>query len=651
MKTKTILVAALLGFSIASKAQWPAPLNLNTGTNASNTGTLSATSLDNNWMASTVSISSGYVQAEVVNPEPTWYQPPSSSTSAWITYPHNCSGYSTQSESWCTGLTHEEYYKVTVNLTNPGIYSLSWTAYADNCVFAMYLNNTSTPFYSAPVAGGSYYLRSGFSTAVSGVKSTGWVAGTNTIYVHVKSGTTASTGNTGFILNAVGTYTPGDEWIPDPPETCCLGNLCSDSQNALTGDYEIPLNSFNFNFSGTLDDKVNVGYNCGSEGNGKLNSVTAVVTNQTGGSSPESISIYGENYYQGRGTGVGVMGIAKNLTGDGSGGNSVGVWGDAMGEGDNIGGKFFAGTTKQHITPQYNIGVSAVALSSTGNPPAYTYMPVYPGGANIGIYAAGDLQNSLDPNNPGQDWAAWFDGDVNIMGNCFWNTTFQFSDKRLKKDIKELENISEKIKKLNGYTYSFRTDAYKERGFDNKSHIGFIAQEVKEVFPELVTEDAKGFYAVDYQGMIPVLLTAAKEQGKTIADQNTQIVKQEEAIRQQQQQIDELKILVQSLAATNTGKNSGMPVTLTDKNAIVLNQNVPNPFAESTLISYNVPSDFTKAQIIFTTNEGKIIKTVDITQKGQGSLTVFANDLSKGIYSYSLVVDGKTIDTKKMIKE
>jgi len=35
------------------------------------------------------------------------------------------------------------------------------------------------------------------------------------------------------------------------------------------------------------------------------------------------------------------------------------------------------------------------------------------------------------------------------------------------------------------------------------------------------------------------------------------------------------------------------------------------------VITYNVPSDFSKAQIIFTTNEGKIIKTVDVTVKGQ----------------------------------
>ncbi|MFN7912408.1 MAG: T9SS type A sorting domain-containing protein, partial [Bacteroidota bacterium] len=92
-------------------------------------------------------------------------------------------------------------------------------------------------------------------------------------------------------------------------------------------------------------------------------------------------------------------------------------------------------------------------------------------------------------------------------------------------------------------------------------------------------------------------------------------------------------------------------VTLSKADMLVLDQNQPNPFNEKTIITYNVPEKYGYAQIIFTTTEGKIIKIADITQKGAGELTVYANDLSAGIYQYSLVVDGKTIETKKMIKQ
>ena len=89
---------------------------------------------------------------------------------------------------------------------------------------------------------------------------------------------------------------------------------------------------------------------------------------------------------------------------------------------------------------------------------------------------------------------------------------------------------------------------------------------------------------------------------------------------------------------------------LSNGEAIVLDQNVPNPFAESTTISYFIPDDIKTAQLIFTDNTGRVMKTVDIQAKGKGMLKVYAQDLSSGIYSYTLIADGKTIDSKKMIK-
>lgn len=89
--------------------------------------------------------------------------------------------------------------------------------------------------------------------------------------------------------------------------------------------------------------------------------------------------------------------------------------------------------------------------------------------------------------------------------------------------------------------------------------------------------------------------------------------------------------------------------TLTDKSAIVLNQNVPNPFAQSTIITYSIPGTYRKAQIVFTTASGSTVKTVEVTGN-QGSLTVYADDLSSGVYTYTLVVDGRPVESKKMIR-
>jgi len=113
-----------------------------------------------------------------------------------------------------------------------------------------------------------------------------------------------------------------------------------------------------------------------------------------------------------------------------------------------------------------------------------------------------------------------------------------------------------------------------------------------------------------------------------------------------------LEALVNECCIKNSGEKKLImqDVELSDAQAIVLDQNVPNPFAESTIISYFIPENVSSAQIIFTDNSGKVLKTVNITEKGKGMLKVFGQDLSSGIYSYTLVADGKTIDSKSMIK-
>jgi hypothetical protein len=152
------------------------------------------------------------------------------------------------------------------------------------------------------------------------------------------------------------------------------------------------------------------------------------------------------------------------------------------------------------------------------------------------------------------------------------------------------------------------------------------------------TRARQEYLGLNYNGFIAILAKGMQEQ--------------QNMIEQQQKQIEELKamVLAQNGAPANTGGNK-QAVELSDKNIVVLNQNVPNPFAETTVISYNIPDDFSAAQVLFYDNNGKLIKTVDVKTKGKGTLNVFANDLSSGTYSYSLVVDGKIIDTKRMIRQ
>lgn len=446
-------------------------------------------------------------------------------------------------------------------------------------------------------------------------------------------------------------------------ESPTIGNYCTSAANPLLGNYQIPLASNKFYFTGqspigggVSQDAVGVGYNCGFILPGRF----SVLENQTGGPvSTETYAGHFKNANQQLSTTFrisgGVYGESKGAQLSLTGTPPINVGGVFEGYGTQasigvvgrISKSSFPGLFATYPGARYAIGGAFMSDTAVSNP-INNNLP------NVGVY--GRATNSpfgnwgvfgeapLGANN----FAGYFNGDVNIFGAGWISGIWTSSDQRFKQDVKKIENVTEKLKKLNGYTYNLKTEEFKERNFDKNKQIGVLAQELKDVFPELVKEDNKGYLAVNYQGLIPVLIEAIKEQQIQIESQN-------EINKSQQQQIDELRTIVKSIA-NNTSLSSddksgnNLSVALSDKNSIVLNQNVPNPFAESTVITYNVPSDFLKAQIIFTTNEGKVIKSVDIITKGEGRINVFANDLSAGLYNYSLIIDGKTIETKKMIK-
>jgi hypothetical protein len=95
-------------------------------------------------------------------------------------------------------------------------------------------------------------------------------------------------------------------------------------------------------------------------------------------------------------------------------------------------------------------------------------------------------------------------------------------------------------------------------------------------------------------------------------------------------------------------REANLDVELTD-GEILLSQNTPNPFVEQTVINYFLPENISEAQMNFYNSNGSLIKTVDLKEKGAGSITIHAANLKSGTYSYSMIADGKIIDTKKMV--
>ena len=91
---------------------------------------------------------------------------------------------------------------------------------------------------------------------------------------------------------------------------------------------------------------------------------------------------------------------------------------------------------------------------------------------------------------------------------------FSTSDKRLKENIKPLDNALDKVLKISGVSFDWKplSEEEKKTIHGNQGHdVGVIAQEIEEVLPEVVTTRDSGYKAVKYEKIVPLLIESIKE--------------------------------------------------------------------------------------------------------------------------------------------
>ncbi|WP_348655395.1 tail fiber domain-containing protein, partial [uncultured Roseivirga sp.] len=101
------------------------------------------------------------------------------------------------------------------------------------------------------------------------------------------------------------------------------------------------------------------------------------------------------------------------------------------------------------------------------------------------------------------------------------------SDERFKESISPINGALENLLKLEGKTYYWRKEEFSDRNFSDKLQIGFIAQDVQKIFPQLVEADEHGYLSLNYAQLTPVLVEAIKEQQTQIES----LQKEVEALR------------------------------------------------------------------------------------------------------------------------
>lgn len=236
---------------------------------------------------------------------------------------------------------------------------------------------------------------------------------------------------------------------------------------------------------------------------------------------------------------------------------------------------------------------------------------------------------------------------TSIGGYIAWSVV---SDGRYKKNIKENVKGLEFINKLRPVTYNLdihsinkkiqsdenENDQEAIKAKEKISYTGFIAQEVERAAKE-VDYDFSGvdapkndddLYGLRYSEFTVPLVKAVQELSKENA-----------GLR------DEINLLKKSMEELSN------KISLTERKQpgeVFLGQNVPNPFNGSTKITFSLPQHFSSALLrIVDMSNGQTLKEYKLVTK-QTSQEINLQ-LASGSYSYSLIVDGTTIDTKKMI--
>lgn len=244
------------------------------------------------------------------------------------------------------------------------------------------------------------------------------------------------------------------------------------------------------------------------------------------------------------------------------------------------------------------------------------------------------------------------------------------SDAQLKQNVQPLQNSLDLVQQLNGVSFEWNQQVDTSLNLPSGTEIGFIAQDVAQVVPEVTYDDNKGYKHVEYQKVVPLLVEANKQ----LKDSLDQIKSDYQNLQQQlatlSQQVASIQTCMDNLPVGagcgsngTTQANSVMPttnstqahellsVTLTsDTENAVLYQNQPNPFANTTTIRYYLVEDASTAVMVFHDQYGREISSQVLTDTGYGQIEVNAENLASGIYTYSLMINGEVVATKKMIK-
>lgn len=211
----------------------------------------------------------------------------------------------------------------------------------------------------------------------------------------------------------------------------------------------------------------------------------------------------------------------------------------------------------------------------------------------------------------------------------------------------------------------------------NRKSIGVMAQDVEAILPEAVRTGEDGYKAVSYDQLTTLLIGAVKElnvkvetntgEVNKVANLETELNTYKQLTNTQKSQIGAMQKQISNLEKTivdccnnktkgnanKSGSVSGSSINETgeiiESTVAQLFQNTPNPFNQDTKIVCYIPDSTGKAVLNIYNLQGMQIKSIKLKGTGNISSTLSASEFHPGMYLYTLIIDNKEIDTKKMI--
>jgi len=281
---------------------------------------------------------------------------------------------------------------------------------------------------------------------------------------------------------------------------------------------------------------------------------------------------------------------------------------------------------------------NGITFIHPGSNNEYWTMYVTNGDGNLELYNQGSLVGEFN----------------DASGN--YNT---ISDRRLKHNIRDLDEVLPTLGLLQPKIYNFKKDK------TGKDYFGFIAQEVEEVFPNLVNQGERDTgtdtYTLDYTSFGVLAIAAVQEMQERLQQKEEQVEQLEAKVVALKKQMARFSDLADRMATLEnkvqaccaqqqlSGSVPLEPTLLSPSDNAFLQQNAPNPFNEQTTIQFYLPQQVQHASLQIVNQRGKLIRQYDLQTVGIGQVQVQAGELPAGIYAYTLRVNDVIVDTRQMV--